>query len=242
MTFLPQTLPLVLLALLLASPAMGVEEEEEEPTPVDEDSKILAPLLPESKKPLSAAAPWAMTKASCSDQLGVLPDLRSRAKQLDGREQVLDARETAVELLEVRAGEQITRLESIRAEILEAMATQVARRDSRVEELAKMMGTMKAKKAAPLLATSSARRPEPAWPLAEPASEPRRGAISLPKPRRRAPGGAAEKSCVGTAVSCRLVSSAMTEHAIVPPQTAPRTRSARLTMESAASEAASMTA
>lgn len=151
MTFPPQTLPLVLLALLLASPAMG-EEEEEEPTPLDESTKVLAPLLPQGKKPLSAAAPWAMTKASCLDQIGVLPDLRSRSKQLDGREKVLDARETAVELLEVRAGEQITRLESIRAEILEAMATQVARRDSRVEELAKMMGSMKAKKAAPLLA------------------------------------------------------------------------------------------
>jgi flagellar motility protein MotE (MotC chaperone) len=155
MTFLPQTLPLVLLSLLLASPAMGEEEEEEEeePTPLDEGSKALAPLLPQGEKPLSAAPPWAMTEASCIDQLGVLPDLRSRSKQLDGREQALAARETAVERLEIRAGEQITHLESIRAEILEAMATQVARRDSRVEELAKMMGSMKAKKAAPMLAT-----------------------------------------------------------------------------------------
>jgi flagellar motility protein MotE (MotC chaperone) len=152
MTFLPQALPLVLLSLLLASPAMG-EEEEEEPTPLDENTKVLAPLLPESKKPLSGAPPWAMTEASCIDQLGILPDLRARSKQLDGREQGLAARETAVERLEIRAGEQLTHLESIRAEILEAMATQVARRDSRVEELAKMMGAMKAKKAAPMLAT-----------------------------------------------------------------------------------------
>lgn len=152
MTFLRQTLPLVLLSLLLASPAMG-EEEEEEAAPLDEDTKVLAPLLPESKKSLSGAAPWAMTEASCIDQMGLLPDLRSRSKQLDGREQELAARESAVERLEIRAGEQLTHLESIRAEILEAMATQVARRDSRVEELAKMIGAMKAKKAAPMLAT-----------------------------------------------------------------------------------------
>lgn len=157
MTFLPQTLPLVLLSLLLASPAMGEEEEEteeeEQPTPLEAGSKALAPLLPEGEKPLSAAPPWAITEASCIDQLGVLTDLRARSKQLDGREQALAARETAVERLEIRAGEQITQLESIRAEILEAMATQVARRDSRVEELAKMVGAMKAKKAAPMLAT-----------------------------------------------------------------------------------------
>ncbi|GEM_PF-2855888 len=150
MTRLTRIVPALLASLLVAAP--GAAEEEAEATPVDPDIEVLEPLLPETTEASYRPAPWESEPVACTDEMYMLRDLRGRARQLDERERDLAAREAALERLEARAGEQVERLEAIRAEILETVAAQADHRDARVAELAKMIAAMKAKKAAPMLA------------------------------------------------------------------------------------------
>jgi flagellar motility protein MotE (MotC chaperone) len=132
---------LIALALLVAPAAIAQDEVEEAE---DEDRGPLPPL------------PWDAPRAgeqACDDEeILVLRDLRNRARELDRRETALDEREEALQTLERQVEERLAELATMRGE-LEAMATreQVAT-DTRVDELARMVDTMKARDAAAMLA------------------------------------------------------------------------------------------
>ena len=152
--------PLALLAIL-ATPLSTSAQDDGSKSDPDPDEEALAPLLVEDAKKKKKGAtrrdvPWAdlgPDVSACSpDEIGLLRDLRGRSEKLDRRERELDVREAAVKRLEDRAAEQVGNLEKLRADFLVLVGGEADRRTERVEEFAKMVAGMKAKKAAPVLA------------------------------------------------------------------------------------------
>jgi flagellar motility protein MotE (MotC chaperone) len=145
---------LVLLALLvLPMPVSGAggggeAKEESKPEKKPGPKKSMEELL-------DAPLPWEVPRAGemgCTDEeILVLRDLRNRDRVLLRRSRALDERASALSELEQGVASEITRLESLRAEILELLVGQRSALKQRVAKLSRMVDQMKAKDAADLL-------------------------------------------------------------------------------------------
>lgn len=145
---------LVLLALLvLPMPVSGAggggeAKEESKPEKKPGPKKSMEELL-------EAPLPWEVPRAGemgCTDEeILVLRDLRNRDRVLLRRSRALDERASALSELEQGVASEITRLESLRAEILELLVGQRSALKQRVAKLSRMVDQMKAKDAADLL-------------------------------------------------------------------------------------------
>ncbi len=135
---------LLIAALLVVVPA-SAEEEVEEVEEADEERE--APLAP---------LPWDQPRdgeEGCTDEeILVLRDLRKRSLELDRREAGLDERQASLGDLEVQMGEELAKLEAMRAVVLDLMQQQKDQNLERIGALARVIDTMKAREAATMLA------------------------------------------------------------------------------------------
>ncbi len=132
------------LVLLGLTPLLSGADEEEGEEAAEERTGPLPPL------------PWDEPRhgeAACDDEeILVLRDLRKRSEELDRRQAALDEREAALTLLETEAAVKLEELQALRAEVTEMLERERVATEERVTALARMVDTMKARDAAPLLA------------------------------------------------------------------------------------------
>jgi len=105
---------------------------------------------------LERPLPWEIPRSGevgCTDEeILVLRDLRSRSRELARRSYALDERAAALSDLEIEVASELSRLEELRAEILDLLSGQRSALKQRVAKLSRMVDQMKAKDAAELLA------------------------------------------------------------------------------------------